>query len=346
MRGNPYLINTDQPRSCRTRLNGPVVGPDLSGCFRALAALAALAAWALLTVGGVVRVTESGLGCPDWPLCKGRVVPAGSTEAALEFSHRAVAGAVIVLAVAVAGWAFARYRAHRSVLVPATVAVALVPGQALLGAVVVWLELPRWMVGVHFVIGVAFLAATTLTAAASWPSLQRHASAGFARVARLAAAAAIAVVGLGAAVVAADADHACGTDWPSCNGALAAGGAEASLQVAHRMGAYVIAVLALGVAVAALRGRGPRLLGTLPLLAVGGQLGFGIGLVVSQGDTAHDVYSGLHVAGSGAVFGLLVLLAARTATPAGRIRGALDRPPRPWRLTRAAAGGSRAVGPG
>ncbi len=289
--------------------------PSTTLPFRLVALLAAVSAWALVVVGGVVRITESGLGCPDWPLCDGRVVPAGSTAAAFEFSHRATAAAVIIVTIVVAAWAWMRYRPRRDLVVPATAAVAFIPGQALLGAVVVWLELPGWMVGVHFVIGLLFLAATTLTAVAAWPRPAAAATRGFVRLARATLAAGLALVSLGAAVVAMDADHACGAQWPACNGSFAAGGPEAAVQVAHRTVAYATTALIVVLAVLAWRGRGPRLLAALPLAAAVAQFGFGVALVVTETKTVHEVFAGLHVAGSGAVWAFLVLLAVRVEPP-------------------------------
>src|SRR3989337_2223281 len=185
-----------------------------TGGFRLLALAAALSVWALVAVGGIVRVTESGLGCPDWPLCEGRLVPAQQKEPLIETSHRWVAGLVTVLAVLAFVWAWRRYRARRDVVIPALAAVLLVPVQALLGAIVVWLELPGWIVGVHFVVGMLFLAATVLTAGAAWRrDTALPASDGFVRLAWLATAVGLGVVALGAAVVSAGADDACGRSW-------------------------------------------------------------------------------------------------------------------------------------
>ncbi len=288
--------------------------------FRLLALFAAVSAWGLVAVGGIVRVTESGLGCPDWPLCEGRAVPAGGQrEALIEFSHRATAAVVTLLVVVVAAWAWRRYRLRRDILVPALIAVALVPLQAVLGAIVVWLELPAWIVGVHFVVGMLFLAVTVLVAAAAWRPRRPGATRTFARLAWVSAGAGLLVVAAGAAVVTAAADHACGEEWPTCNGALVAGGSDAVLQVVHRSLAYLVAVLALLLAVLAWRGAGPRLAAALPLVAIVGQLGIGVAMVLaSHGSGAHTTLAALHVGGAGAVWASLVALAALTGSTALR----------------------------
>jgi heme A synthase len=135
------------------------------------------------------------------------------------------------------------------------------------------------------------------------------------RLGRLTLASGLALVLLGAAVVAVEADHACGAEWPACNGAFAAGGPEAAVQVAHRTAAYTVTALVAVLAVLAWRRHGPRLLATLPLLAIGAQLGFGVALVVARSEAAHEAFASLHVAGSGAVWALLVLLQARLERP-------------------------------
>lgn len=285
--------------------------------FRFLVLAAALSAWALVAVGGIVRVTESGLGCPDWPLCEGRLVPAQQKEPLIETSHRWVAGLVTVLVVFVFVWAWRRYRTRRDVVVPALAAVLLVLVQALLGAIVVWLELPGWIVGVHFVVGMLFLAATVLTAAAAWRrDTGLPATDGFVRLAWSATGIGLVAVALGAAVVSAGADDACGQDWPSCNGQFASGGASAWLQVAHRSAAYLVAALAVFLAIQAWRGRGPRFAGTAPLAVVGLQIVVGVSLVLGGEDSAaHEPLAMLHIAGAATVWGALVALAALVGLP-------------------------------
>jgi heme A synthase len=152
---------------------------ETSARFRLAAVAAAASAWALVVVGGIVRASESGLGCPDWPLCEGRPIPKSNKTSLIEFSHRATATVVTVLVVTVAVMAWRHYRERRDVLVPALVALAFVPFQALLGAIVVWLELPGWMVGIHFVVGMVFLAATVTTATVSFRGAETIATRGF-----------------------------------------------------------------------------------------------------------------------------------------------------------------------
>ena len=68
--------------------------------FRRLAVLTAVFAYAQIALGGVVRVSGSGLGCPDWPLCHGRPYPPADAHAIIEYSHRAVGSVTGVLIIA------------------------------------------------------------------------------------------------------------------------------------------------------------------------------------------------------------------------------------------------------
>jgi heme A synthase len=73
--------------------------------FRRLADLTTLVTFLLIIVGGVVRVSESGLGCgpggsgtEGWPLCGGEVIPlVGDENRLIEFSHRLLATVVVAL---------------------------------------------------------------------------------------------------------------------------------------------------------------------------------------------------------------------------------------------------------
>jgi heme A synthase len=86
---------------------GPVAGGGGGQLrrFRRLADLTALVTFLLIVVGGIVRVSQSGLGCgpggsgtEGWPLCGGQVIPlVGNENRVIEFSHRFLATVVVVL---------------------------------------------------------------------------------------------------------------------------------------------------------------------------------------------------------------------------------------------------------
>jgi heme A synthase len=285
---------------------------------------AAFSAWALVVVGGLVRVSESGLGCPDWPLCDGRVVPDGQKEPLIEYAHRATAAVTIVVLVAVTVVAWRRYRSHLDVFVPLAVALGLVPLQAVIGAAVVWLELPDRLVGVHFMVGMVMLGLCTYAAVAAWRG-SRPVSQTFRRFAVAAGAAGLLLVSLGAGVVTTDAMHACGEQWPGCNGGVASGGDLAVLQVVHRSVAYAVVALALVLLVLGVRGQAPLLASCAPAALALAQLGVGIGMVLSgHGSLQHDVLRVLHVAGAAGVWASMAAVVAASMTArSGARRGML-----------------------
>lgn len=276
----------------------------------------AFAAWALVAVGGLVRVSRSGLGCPDWPLCDGRLVPEGQKEPIIEYSHRFTAATVVVLLLLSTIWAFRRYRERRDVTLALAAALVLVPAQAVLGAVVVWLELPTEVVGVHFMVGLVFLSLCVYAAAAAWRG-DTPVSSAYRSVAVAAAAAGLLLVSLGASVVATNAIHGCGKEWPGCDGGVTGDDRFGVLQVLHRTTGYVVLGLAIVLTVLALRRRGPLLTGIAPVIFAALQIPFGIGVVLAADSSGwHDVFRVLHVAGSGAVWASLVAVFAVVMTPA------------------------------
>ena len=117
--------------------------------FRIVAAAALLSAFAQLTLGGVVRVTGSGLGCPDWPLCHGRVVPPFDTATLIEYSHRLSGSALglLVIAVVVLAWTF--YRSRPWVLAPSIFGLVMVVIAGILGGITVLTDLAWWVRLLH-----------------------------------------------------------------------------------------------------------------------------------------------------------------------------------------------------
>jgi len=125
--------------------------------FRRLAVVTIAATFVLIAVGGLVRATDSGLGCPDWPRCFGKLVPPAELHAWIEHSHRLIASVVMALVawLVVAAWRTGQDRVVRRASVAALV---MVLSQAVIGAFVVWWRLEAESVTLHLATALALVA--------------------------------------------------------------------------------------------------------------------------------------------------------------------------------------------
>ena len=148
--------------------------------FTKLALVSTIATYLLIFVGGLVRVSGAGLGCPDWPKCFGRwypptdvsQIPAGVdpstfnfTLAWIEYVNRLLGMTIGLLILATAIIAIIRYRAYRKILFAACAAALLTAFQGWQGSVVVSSELEPIIVSVHMILAlviVSLLIYTTL----------------------------------------------------------------------------------------------------------------------------------------------------------------------------------------
>ncbi len=145
----------------RARTNGYTVTPH-QYMWVAYAALVALTL--IVLSGAAVRLTGSGLGCPDWPRCYGHAYPPLNTHAVIEFSNRLIT--VPVSIAAGAAWLLAlRRRPYRRDLMWLGALLPLgVVGQAVLGGFTVRGALDYgWVMG-HFALSMLILLAAAILA--------------------------------------------------------------------------------------------------------------------------------------------------------------------------------------
>ena len=124
-----------------------------------------LAALTLIVLtGAAVRLTDSGLGCPDWPKCGGSALPPLSSHALIEFGNRAISAVVGVLTVIAAILAFTRRPFRRDLALLAVVLPLGVVAQAVLGGFTVREHLAPGFVMAHFGLSMIILIAAVALA--------------------------------------------------------------------------------------------------------------------------------------------------------------------------------------
>jgi heme a synthase len=118
----------------------------------------------IVLTGAAVRLTGSGLGCPDWPKCYGHALPPISTHALIEFGNRAISGLVGVLTVVAVVLAVTRRPFRRDLLLLSTLLPLGVVAQAVLGGFTVREHLAPGFVMAHFSLSMLILIAAVALA--------------------------------------------------------------------------------------------------------------------------------------------------------------------------------------
>jgi cytochrome c oxidase assembly protein subunit 15 len=125
--------------------------------YRRVAYVTLAALTLIVLTGAAVRLTGSGLGCPDWPKCGGHALPPLSTHALIEFGNRTLSGIVGVTTVVAAVLAFTRRPFRRDIAVLALLLPLGVLAQAVLGGFTVREHLAPGFVMAHFVLSMFVL---------------------------------------------------------------------------------------------------------------------------------------------------------------------------------------------
>jgi heme A synthase len=219
-----------------------------SRAFRRLTVATAVATYLLVVMGGVVRVSGSGLGCGDkdqWPLCHGSLLPPLEQTALIEFTHRWVAAVATGLVITLAVVVWMRYREVRWLRNAATVVVVLFIAQIVLGAITVEFNLPSGVIMIHLANALLLLGALVWIAVttAMVGSTRARPPLATVRLTGIAVGATYLLALSGALVVDQGAGAAC-AGWPLCgNGFQLTSGQYADINLLHRLVAGIVVIL-------------------------------------------------------------------------------------------------------
>ena len=246
--------------------------------YRRLVFWTGIATFVLILVGGVVRVSDSGLGCGPggsgfhgWPFCNGDVVPGVDLNSVVEYTHRVVAATVTLLIFCLAVQAWRRYQRNRALVWGTTAAALTIVAQAVLGGATVEHELNEGLVAAHLGLAMGLLALVIFVWRASQSQVPSPKSLD-ARLRALSVAASVAVFltivaggymagtqrfGRPDAHSVTGAHHACGTKFPSCNeGFMPFGDSRlVDIHLTHRAFMYLATLLVVALVVLVLRRR-------------------------------------------------------------------------------------------
>ncbi len=137
-----------------------LLGPYTRETARRATVVALFFQWFIVVTGATVRLTGSGLGCPNWPTCTtSSATPELSFHPMVEFLNRMTAAPTLLTAL-IALWTCWRLAGpvRRDLRLATSLTVLGVLVQAGVGALTVILELPPQIVAVHFLVSIGLLA--------------------------------------------------------------------------------------------------------------------------------------------------------------------------------------------
>lgn len=191
---------------------------------RSLFAWAAFMVYVLVLSGGIVCITDSSHGCPDWPTCHGRWFPPNQLNSVIEYSHRVLTPLTLPFLIAAVVVAGRRYRSQRWIFIPTIGAIGCLAIVVLFGALVILTGLPRGWAAAD--LGTALMALALMVTASTGISarfrspsqeLRPSAKSGIARLAMTTAATVYAVLVSGVLVSRPGALMRC-LNWPGVVG--------------------------------------------------------------------------------------------------------------------------------
>ncbi len=119
----------------------------------------------IILTGGAVRLTASGLGCPEWPRCTADSwisTPEMGMHGAIEFGNRMLTYVLVAICAAMFLALVRLWETHRSLVGLSIFILCGIPLQAVIGGITVWTNLNPWVVALHFLASAALVMAATM----------------------------------------------------------------------------------------------------------------------------------------------------------------------------------------
>ena len=166
-------LDSVSPTSAGTPVSSsPAAGtPAARKLVRSLAVASLAANIGIVVTGGAVRLTASGLGCPEWPLCTPdslTTTPEMGLHGVIEFGNRMLTFVLAAIAFAMVFSVWKDRAARGDLFRLSVILLAGIPAQALLGGITVWTGLNPWIVGGHFILSMVLIVLATVLVNRAW----------------------------------------------------------------------------------------------------------------------------------------------------------------------------------
>jgi len=146
-------------------------GPATGKLVRTLAVATLVANIAIVVTGGAVRLTASGLGCPEWPLCTADslvTTPEMGVHGIIEFGNRLLTFVLAAIAFGMLASVWKARSTRPDLLWLSAAALAGIPAQAFIGGITVWTDLNPWVVGLHFIVSMVIISVAVVLVNRAW----------------------------------------------------------------------------------------------------------------------------------------------------------------------------------
>jgi len=198
-----------------------------------------------VTLGAIVRVTDSGLACPDWPLCYGKLIPEFDFNILMEYTHRLSAS---LLMLTIFSTTFISYKIlkHNKIAIFATTGASItVICAAIFGGITVISKLDWWSVPSHLALAEILILFLSILNTAIWfgdfnnHSIWKNLHIKHRVMLSTTLLSIFILIVYGAIMVAKGYGSSCGT-WPLCNGELIPTRLPMIINASHRFLTLVV----------------------------------------------------------------------------------------------------------